>query len=267
MLQILTCRMDLATRYGTDAAVFLHNIVYWTLKNKAEDRHFYEGRWWMNASLRGLAALYPLWSAPQIKRMIAKLRDNGALLVGDFNEDRMVRTNWYSPSDEILALYEAGIGGPAMGRNRKMQETESSGGGTKSENANKDKEESKEEIPPISPKGGTACAERKRDKSVPKWKPERFEAFWTWYRTHARGEDRQGAVNAWDKLRPDDELIAAMGKALQAQVRSEEWRRGVGIPYAKTWLNNARWKDAPKAPPPEETEDGGPLREPGVRYI
>lgn len=114
-------------------------------------------------------------------------------------------------------------------------------------------------IPPLPPKGDGAGSGRKKDKSIPDWKPERFEAFWAFYRTHARGEDRQGAVKAWDKLRPDDDLIAAMGKALQAQIQSEEWRRGIGIPYAKTWLNNARWKDAPKAkgPEPEEGERFG----------
>lgn len=148
MLQTLSCRMDIAQRYGLDAAVFLHNVVYWTLKNKAENKHFHEGRYWMQASLKGLAALYPLWSAPQIKRMIAKLREGGALLVGDFNEDRMIRTNWYAPGDEILALYEV----VPIGRNRKMQGTKSSKDGTKSENANKVEEESKGNIPPIVPR-------------------------------------------------------------------------------------------------------------------
>lgn len=110
------------------------------------------------------------------------------------------------------------------------------------------KSNTKSNIPPLPPTGGCARAGRKRDKSVPSWKPERFEAFWTYYRTHARGEDRQGAVKAWDKLQPDDGLVHTMARALQAQVRSEEWRRGIGIPHAKTWLNNARWKDTPKPP-------------------
>lgn len=148
MLQILTGRMDIAEKYGIDAAVFIHNIVYWTLKNKAENKHFHQGRYWMQASLKGLAALYPLWSVPQIKRIIAKLREDGALLVGNFSEDRMVRTNWYAPGDEILALYETA----PIGRNRNMQETKPSGGGTKSENVNKEEEESKVEIPPVVPR-------------------------------------------------------------------------------------------------------------------
>ena len=26
-------------------------------------------------------------------------------------------------------------------------------------------------------------------------------------------------------------------------MESEEWQRGIGIPYASTWLNNRRWED------------------------
>ena len=116
-------------------------------------------------------------------------------------------------------------------------------------------EEKNDNIPPLPPTGGKRTG-RKKDKSIPSWNPERFEAFWEYYRTHARGEDRQGAVKAWDKLQPDDELIDTMARALRDQVRSETWREGIGIPYAKTWLNNARWKDTPRPPhgpePPEE---------------
>ena len=122
-----------------------------------------------------------------------------------------------------------------------------------------------EHIPPLPPTGGKRDG-RKRDKSVPSWKPERFEAFWEYYRTHARGEDRQGAVQEWDKLQPDDALIDTMARALQAQVRSESWRDGVGIPYAKRWLKHARWTDTPKAARDPDKPDG-PAREPGVKYI
>ncbi len=117
-----------------------------------------------------------------------------------------------------------------------------------------------ENMPPLPPTGRKRGG-RKRDKSVPSWNPERFEAFWEYYRTHARGENRQGAVRAWDKLQPDDGLIAVMGKALQAQVKSELWREGKGIPYASTWLNNARWTDTLKAP-----REAGPPEEEGRQY-
>ena len=111
------------------------------------------------------------------------------------------------------------------------------------------------EYPPLPPTGGKRGG-RKKDKSVPSWNPERFEAFWEYYRTHARGEDRQGAVQAWDKLQPDDALIAVMGRALQAQVASKSWREGIGIPYAKRWLSNQRWKDSLPRDPEAPEEEG-----------
>lgn len=79
-----------------------------------------------------------------------------------------------------------------------------------------------------------------RGVSVPSWEPERFAAFWKFY---PRGESKQAAIRAWDKLRPSPELIATMGRALQRQMETEEWKRGIGIPYASTWLNQRRWED------------------------
>ena len=40
-----------------------------------------------------------------------------------------------------------------------------------------------------------------------------------------------------------------MARALQRQLRRPDWREGVGIPYASTWLNQARWEDEERAGP------------------
>ena len=45
-----------------------------------------------------------------------------------------------------------------------------------------------------------------------------------------------------------DELIAAMMRALDAAKRSELWRRGIGIPYVATWINQQRWTDEQEPP-------------------
>lgn len=70
------------------------------------------------------------------------------------------------------------------------------------------------------------------------------------------GRTARGAVQAWDKLQPDDALIAVMGRALQAQVASKSWREGIGIPYAKRWLSNQRWKDSLPRDPEAPEEEG-----------
>lgn len=96
--------------------------------------------------------------------------------------------------------------------------------------------------PPYSPPKGDGAEPRKqRSKTTPTWKPERFEGFWAYY---PRGENRMGAVRAWDKLKPDDALIETIGRALQVLKASPAWRDGVGIPYASTFLNGRRWEDA-----------------------
>ena len=98
--------------------------------------------------------------------------------------------------------------------------------------------------PPKAPQRGRA---RREPKQEPDWKPERFAAFWSSY---PRGESKQAAIAAWDKLRPSDELLVIMAKALKRQMQTEQWQRGIGIPYASTWLNQRRWEDEGGKPVP-----------------
>ena len=112
---------------------------------------------------------------------------------------------------------------------------------------------------PIPPKGERVS--KRVHKDVPDWKPERFAGFWDYYRTHCRGESKQAAIRAWDRLKPDDALIAQMGRALEKQIQSPDWIAGIGIPYASTWLNNQRWLDEPKAAAGCQTSGEVPIRE------
>lgn len=97
---------------------------------------------------------------------------------------------------------------------------------------------------------------RRSNKAVPDYKPELFERFWAAY---PRGEDKQGAIAAWDELKPDDATLQAMSRALVRQKASEEWQRGIGIPYAVRWLRRRRWEDEIKAPAPPPESAGGDL--------
>lgn len=109
-------------------------------------------------------------------------------------------------------------------------------------------------IPPKAPQGGRR---RREPKKAPDWEPERFAAFWAYY---PRGESKHAAIAAWDKLRPSSELIDEMARALKRQTQTEEWQRGVGIPYASTWLNQRRWEDEQREPnPPADDEGSLPL--------
>ena len=108
-------------------------------------------------------------------------------------------------------------------------------------------------IPPIvppqeTPKKGSKRGEPRRRRGEPReapdWKPERFEGLWKFYPEQGR-KDKQRAMDAWDKLKPDDTLLRRIGKALKVQKKSEMWEAGVGIPYLATYLNKQRWTDVP----------------------
>ena len=104
--------------------------------------------------------------------------------------------------------------------------------------------------PPEAPRRG------RRVKSIPDWKPDLFERFWKKYPRH---EDRAKAVEEWDRLKPDLELMKNMSAALDRMMKSDEWRRGIGIPYACRWLRYRRWEDAfeePEEEPGDTAEDG-----------
>lgn len=242
----------IAEKYGVNAAIFLRDIYHWCSTNRDNEQNFHDGRWWTYQTIKALCCRHPYWTKNQVEHIIKTCQEKGALLSGHFSENPLDRTLWYSLTDEAWTLFD---GSPYISEISEMQSGKNASTIRKNQKCNKDKHRTENiTIPPLPPTGGKGV-KAKRDKSVPKWKPERFEAFWNFYRTHVRGEDRQGAVSEWDRLKPDDALIAVMGKALQAQLRSDDWQRGIGIPYAKRWLKHKRWMDSPKAPP-EETPPG-----------
>ena len=102
----------------------------------------------------------------------------------------------------------------------------------------------------------TPKRKRRATKSAPDYRPDTFARFWAAY---PRGEDKQGAIAAWDELKPDDATLHAMSRALVRQKASEEWHRGIGIPYAVRWLRRRRWEDEIKAPAPPPERAGGDL--------
>lgn len=244
---------SVAARYGYEEAGLLENIMFWVRTNKAEKRNFFDGRWWTYNSAKGMAEIFPWWTPKQIRRLLNSCIDQGALVSANYNQDGRDRTLWYSPSDELLALYGEHWGGESICPNGKMQVSKQASAGDQTGRPLPCNNHVL--YPPYSPPNHSAAdlqdepdpkpkPRKRRDKTVPVHKPDRFEKFWALY---PGGGSRQRAAEAWDKLAPDDDLIAQMGAALQRQMDSPMWRKGVGIPYASTWLNGRRWTD--KLPP------------------
>lgn len=93
--------VDIAVKYGVPEAILIENFRFWIAKNKANGRHFHEGRYWTYNSSKAMTELFPYWSQDQIKRTLKRLEDAGVLLSDNFNSNPYDRTKWYSLSDAI----------------------------------------------------------------------------------------------------------------------------------------------------------------------
>ena len=97
--------VDIAVKYGFACAVILENIRYWIDKNKANEKHFYEGRYWTYNSTKALCELFPYLSKNTIARSLKKLEDEGIIISGNFNTVSYDRTKWYALTDLGECIY------------------------------------------------------------------------------------------------------------------------------------------------------------------
>lgn len=97
---------DVAEKYGTDCAVFIAHMQYWIAKNAANERHFYEGRYWTYNSLSALERLFPFWSRRQIERIIRDLKKAGVLLTGHYSKNSYDRTTFYAIDESRLPIHQ-----------------------------------------------------------------------------------------------------------------------------------------------------------------
>ena len=186
------------------------------------------------------AALFGL-GEKSVSRLVAALAKGGYLQVEVIRDERNEVVE-----RRIIPIYGSGDVCPPP---PKIGDTPPrKNGGTPPPKNEEENNTSIEYIPPIVPQmgDGTPRRGRRRDyKPQPDHKPERFARFWAYY---PRGENKQAAIRAWDKLKPDDALIDTMARALERQKARPDWREGVGIPYASTWLNGRRWEDEERTP-------------------
>lgn len=92
--------VELATQYGTDEAIFLENLVFWVIRNRENERNFFDGRTWTYNSVRALKSLFPFWSDYQMRRVLESLIKQGVIVKGNYNKNPYDRTMWYALADE-----------------------------------------------------------------------------------------------------------------------------------------------------------------------
>ena len=96
----------IAKKLGMVEAVLLHNIQFWIEKSKANNKHFYKGKYWTYSSAKEFSDFFKYLSQQQITRALKRLVDDGWLIKDNFNTDKFNRTSWYSLSDKFINEFE-----------------------------------------------------------------------------------------------------------------------------------------------------------------
>ncbi len=98
--------VEAAKKFSVDEAIMLEFFYFWIQKNKANKRHFYDGRYWTYNSQEALSILLPYWSRRQIQRILKQLEDHGLLVKGSYNKSAYDRTLWYGLTEKSLHVLE-----------------------------------------------------------------------------------------------------------------------------------------------------------------
>ncbi len=99
--------VEIATQFGINVAIFLENIQFWTHKNIANEKNYYEGRYWTYNTVKAFAVLFPYWTERQVRSTIEKCVLEGLLISGNYNKSAYDQTKWYALTEIGLSFFPA----------------------------------------------------------------------------------------------------------------------------------------------------------------
>ena len=108
MAEIHYFDVHIAELYGVNCAVILQNIYHWIKKNEANDKNFHDGYYWTYNSTKAFKNMFPYLSQKQIETALKKLRDEGIITTGNYNEYKYDRTLWYAIIEKGMSILTTG---------------------------------------------------------------------------------------------------------------------------------------------------------------
>ena len=98
--------IEVAKKLGIAPAVILNNLYFWIEKNKANDKHFYDGYYWTYNSRKAYCVQFPYFTERQIEYALRKLIDGGYVITGNYNKVSYDRTLWYAITKEGYSILQ-----------------------------------------------------------------------------------------------------------------------------------------------------------------
>lgn len=96
--------VELAQKYGILESILLQNIYFWIEKNRVNNKHFYNGKYWTYNSKKAFSELFPYATERQIRYALEKLIKMDILETGNYNKNTFDKTLWYAFTDFGISL-------------------------------------------------------------------------------------------------------------------------------------------------------------------
>ena len=211
--------IDVAKQVGIIAAILFQNIAYWCQHSKANEKNFYDGRYWTYNTNKAFCELFPYLSSKMIRTALQKLTDAGLVVTGNYNKMAYDRTIWYALSEKGESIFLKGQFHLPLGANGFA----ANGEPIPNINSNKNSNINTEEY------------------------MVRFDRFWAVYPIRVK---KNVAQTSWLKLAPDDALTDTIVADVERRVK-DEWigENAKYVPHPTTYLNQRRWEDEPPPKP------------------
>lgn len=100
-------KIALAIEFGIEAAILLDDFHFNICRNRANEKNFFDGRYWTYNSQKAYCELFPYLSRDQIRRTLKKLVDIGIIIKGNYNTNPYDRTSWYAFTDSGWSLVDS----------------------------------------------------------------------------------------------------------------------------------------------------------------
>ena len=196
-----------------------------------------------------------------ISRLISQLDSKGYIRCEMVPTDTGLERRIYAGIFAVIVEYDPGQNDKGgLAENDKVGLAENDKGGLAENDKgglNKNRKQNNINIniyTPHTPQGGKR--KHKEPREAPDWEPDRFQGLWKFYPKEGR-KNKQKAMDAWDKLHPDPDLINKIARSLVKLKDTDDWKRGIGIPHVATFLNGARWTDADELDDPDPPDRSG----------
>ena len=207
--------VDIALKYGVNAAILLEKIGYWIKQNEANETNFFDGHYWTFNSRRAYRELFPYMSERQIATAFEKLIADGLIITGNYNKVAYDRTLWYALTEKGKCILHFDI----------MDNINMSNG-------------SAQKVQPIPNINTDINADVNANSNI----STEFDALWKLY---PRKIGKPKALKAYEKARKKGVTYEEVERGIKSYRRQIEAQNTAAeyIKHGSTWFNQEGWRD------------------------